>query len=184
MSEALDAAVILGCRVEPGGVLSPSLERRARRALSLLEAGEARCVVASGGRAWGEHVEADTIARWLVERGVTPARILLERLSLTTVENAIFVAELAERHGLGRLGVVTCDWHLPRALASFTAVGLTCVAIPAPTPQVPALTRGRRAFREWLSGTMDAKVVARAARHGRSHPFQRAFEGVLGSEAR
>jgi uncharacterized SAM-binding protein YcdF (DUF218 family) len=184
MSVALDAAVILGCRVEPGGAPSSTLERRAHTALSLLRAGEVRRVVASGGRAWGEHVEADSIARWLVERGVDAEQILLERLSLTTVENAIFVAELAQRHGLGRLGVVTCDWHLPRALASFTAVGLSCVALPALTPEVPALTRVRRAFREWLSGTMDAKVIARAARHGRLHPLRRAFEGTPGSEAR
>jgi uncharacterized SAM-binding protein YcdF (DUF218 family) len=175
MSVALDAAVILGCRVDPGGLLSSTLERRARRALSLLRSGQVSRVVASGGRAWGEHVEADSIAGWLAERGVPRERVLLERLSLTTVENAMFVAELARRHGLGTLAIVSCDWHLPRALASFTSVGLDCVAIPASTPEVSALEQRRRALREWLSGTMDAKVVARAARHAKAHPFARAF---------
>ncbi len=182
MSEALDAAVILGCRVETNGAPSCALERRAARALELLRSGLTTRLVASGGRAWGEHVEADAIARWLVERGVSRERILLERLSLTTVENAMFVAELAARHRLGTIGVVTCDWHLPRAMASFTDVGLSCVAIAAPSPELPEKERRRRALREWLSGRLDAKVVARAARGGARHPFRRAFDQASARE--
>jgi uncharacterized SAM-binding protein YcdF (DUF218 family) len=181
MSEVVDAAVILGCRVERDGSLSAALERRARRALEELTAGRANAIVAAGGRAWGDWVEAEAIADWLVERGVAPERVLLERLSLTTVENALFVSRLASERGLRTLSVVTCDWHLPRALASFRAVGLACRACPAPTPAVAPVDRRRRALREWLSGALDARVVARAGRLGSAHPFPRADAHARGA---
>jgi uncharacterized SAM-binding protein YcdF (DUF218 family) len=95
-------------------------------------AGRVGVVVASGGRRWDEVVEADAIARDLARDGVPPGLIVRERCSLSTRDNARFVAEALARRGMlspaPRALVVTCDWHMPRALALFARAGVDAQA--------------------------------------------------------
>ena len=118
------------------------------------------------------------MATWLVGQGVDASAVVRERLSLTTVENALFVGELARRRGFARIALVTCEWHLPRAARSFTELGLHCELAPAKAPPIPAPEVRRRAAREWLSGRLDRMVARRASLHGPAHPFRLAFEAV------
>lgn len=128
--------VVLGCAVRldrrgrlGGGALSRRLDAAA---LAYADgAGAPTVVVASGGRRWGEAVEADVMAAELVARGVPAGAIVRERCSLSTAENARFSAALLERRGLRRAAIVSCAWHLPRALALFRRAGMEVVAIPA-----------------------------------------------------
>jgi uncharacterized SAM-binding protein YcdF (DUF218 family) len=130
---SLDAIVVLGCRATlgPDGHLGPGvLARRVAAASRLYAVRAARVgvVVASGGRRWDEVVEADAIARDLTRDGVPPSLIVRERCSLSTWDNARFVAEALARRGMPlgmpRALVVTCDWHMPRALALFARAGV------------------------------------------------------------
>src|SRR6185295_11973474 len=75
---ALDALVLLGCRVAPGA-LSPPAARRAARAAEAYREGLAPRIVVSGGQCWEGVREADALAEELVRRGVPEAAILLER---------------------------------------------------------------------------------------------------------
>jgi uncharacterized SAM-binding protein YcdF (DUF218 family) len=122
------AIVVLGCRVLLGadGRLGGVLAARVEAASRLYAAREARVdvVIASGGRRWGGVVEADAMARELELRGVPPSRVARERCSLTTGDNARFVADALARRGAGRAILVTCDWHMPRALALFGRAGI------------------------------------------------------------
>jgi uncharacterized SAM-binding protein YcdF (DUF218 family) len=91
----------------------------------------------------------------LVARGVPPARVLCELKSLSTFGNARHSAPLLRRIGVARVGLVTCDWHMARALRCFRAVGIEAEAFPAPSPPQSPLTRGVRGLRErvrwWVS---------------------------------
>jgi uncharacterized SAM-binding protein YcdF (DUF218 family) len=157
---ALDAArtviVVLGCRavVDPSGRLAPgALARRVDAAsrLYLDLAGldrtprdPAMLVVASGGRRWGNVVEADAMAHELRLRGVPEGAIVRERCSLTTRDNARFVAEALARNGSRAALVVTCSWHMPRALALFTRAGMEVEPFPASAEE-----GGSRRHRVW-----------------------------------
>src|SRR6478735_7647550 len=128
-----DALIVLGCRVAGGSLSHASLRRVERAAQAYAEEGAA-WVIASGGKAWDGYQECEVFAEGLLARGVPPERLLQERTSLTTRGNAQGVAPLLREHGATRLGVVTCDWHLPRALSLFRRLGLRPVGVPAPSP--------------------------------------------------
>jgi uncharacterized SAM-binding protein YcdF (DUF218 family) len=81
-------------------------------------------VVVSGGRRWDRHVEADAMACELSALGVPEAVIVRERCSFSTRENARYTAQIMARRGIDRVLVVTCPWHLPRALELFARAGL------------------------------------------------------------
>jgi uncharacterized SAM-binding protein YcdF (DUF218 family) len=88
-------------------------------------------VVASGGRRWGDVVEADAMARELVRGGVPERAIVRERCSLSTRDNARFTAEALGRRGIARATIVTCAWHMPRAVALFSRAGLDVEPVAA-----------------------------------------------------
>ncbi len=159
--------VLLGCRWLGDGAPSPAADRRLARAASAIHeafpGAAPPMVVVSGGRRWGRTVEAVAMAEALVARGVAQDRIVLELLSLSTVENARFSAELLRAAGIRRAAVVTCDWHARRALRSFAAFGVEAFAVPAPSPGATAWTRLVRLAHETASEQLDAHLRRGAA---------------------
>jgi uncharacterized SAM-binding protein YcdF (DUF218 family) len=150
-----DALVLLGCRIGPGRALTGTAERRVEAAARAFADGLASTVIVSGGRRWDGLAEAEVMAEALIARGVPHARVVLELLSLSTCENAHYSVEIARTLGAKRLGVVTCDWHMRRALAGFRAAGCEAQAMAARTPQAPIPERLVRAGRERLSFWVD-----------------------------
>jgi uncharacterized SAM-binding protein YcdF (DUF218 family) len=147
-----DALVLLGCRVA-AGALPAAAARRAARAAEAFRSGLAPRVVVTGGRTWEGCVEADRLGRELVTHGVPRERLLLERAARTTRENAALTARLLAPLGCHRIGLVSCDWHLARALWSFRREGFEAQPVPAPSPPLPAHRRVARDLREsgaWL----------------------------------
>jgi uncharacterized SAM-binding protein YcdF (DUF218 family) len=155
-----DAIVVLGCRIEPSGRPAAAASRRAAAAASAFQSGVAPLVVASGGRRWDAHIEARAIRRRVIEAGVPAAAVLEELVSLSTRENAVCSAAIL--HGLGarRAAVVTCPWHMARALACFRRAGVE--AVPFPT-RLGDLSPGRRAYlqaHEAVCRGLDARAMA------------------------
>ena len=143
------AIVVLGARVRAGGAAGRALTRRLTRALTAATEWPDALVIVCGGRAWDGVVEADVMARALLDLGLCEERIVRERLSLTTIENLREASRvLGERAIRGPLAVVTCDWHLPRAMTITRALGLDAVACPAEAPAAPLPRRAARALRE------------------------------------
>ncbi|SPE41679.1 hypothetical protein SBA3_4500007 [Candidatus Sulfopaludibacter sp. SbA3] len=110
-----------------GGVLPPWVTPRMDRALE--RAGRALLVPLSAGTAhrapppdgcgfpWTEALAG---ARYLVEHGVDPARILMEEASYDTIGNAYFSRMIhAIPRGFARLLVITSAFHMPRTEAIF-----------------------------------------------------------------
>jgi uncharacterized SAM-binding protein YcdF (DUF218 family) len=157
-----DAIVVLGCRIATSGQPAPSAARRAATGASAFFAGVAPRILVSGGRRWGSHVEARAMRRALLRAGVAAAAVTEELCSLSTYENAIFSAAILARLGAGRAAVVTCPWHMARALASFRAAGVD--ALPLPTG-VAEIHFGRRVYleaHEIVCSVLDARAMRRA----------------------
>ncbi len=91
--------------------------------------------------------EADDAARILATLGVDPARLILERESRNTWENAVFAKALAKPQPGETWVVITSAFHMPRAIGCFRAAGWgDVVAYP-----VDYLTSER----EWLGFDVD-----------------------------
>jgi uncharacterized SAM-binding protein YcdF (DUF218 family) len=151
-----DAIVVLGCRLGPDGRVFGAALRRAQRAAQAYREGLAPMILVSGGTRWGGRSEADGFAQFLFDQGIPKRDVLLEARSQTTRENAQQATALLAPRGACRVVVVTCDFHMPRALAQFTANGLDCVGLAATTPPGTGLRKLVRLARE---------VVARAPAH-------------------
>jgi uncharacterized SAM-binding protein YcdF (DUF218 family) len=142
-----DALIVLGCRVS-GGELAHAALRRVERAAQAYQEDGAALVITSGGKRWQGAMEAEVFAQGLRERGVPDERLLLERESLTTLGNARGVAQLLRDRNAGRLGLVTCDWHMRRAQQLFSWVGLETTALAASSPARALPVRLGRYLRE------------------------------------
>jgi uncharacterized SAM-binding protein YcdF (DUF218 family) len=154
-SEGIHTVVILGCRVTKDGhgrALVGALSRRVATGAALLREDQGLRVVVSGGRAWGGVVEADAMAEGLRRAGVAEDRIERERRSRSTRQNARYVGALL---GARRISLVTCDWHLPRAVALFEEHGFHVDGVPAPSPRTRWSTRLWRWGRERVAAKLD-----------------------------
>ncbi len=141
------AVVILGCRVR-AGVPGPALERRLREAATLYERDLELPLVMSGGRKWEGKTESAAMAAWWRERRGAREIIYEENSSLTTRQNAHYVARLSKAHGWQRILLVTCDFHTKRAVQLFTAEGMSVIAQPA-RHERGFFQRFRLSLREW-----------------------------------
>src|SRR5262249_345526 len=125
-----DAIVVLGCRIAPSGRPAAPAARRAAPAARAYLAGAAPWVGRGGGGRWGGggRGEARAMGRAIQAAGVPASAIVEELCSLSTRENAVFSAAVLRRLGARRAAIVTCPWHMARALASFRAAGVSVVA--------------------------------------------------------
>jgi uncharacterized SAM-binding protein YcdF (DUF218 family) len=162
MALLADAIVVLGCRVLPSGTLTSVAARRAEAAANAYLAGTAPLVVASGGRRWGAQIEARAIGAALLRAGVPAEAIALELWSLTTFENAIYSAALLRRLGAARAAIVTCAWHMPRAIQNFAAAGVEAFPLPVESPPASSLQRFYRRGHELVCERLDARRMRQA----------------------
>lgn len=162
MRDFADAIVVLGCRVLPSGRPTTAAARRAARAAQGYLEGIAPHVIASGGRRWGELIEADMLHRELLRGGVPKDAITRELWSLTTHENAIFSAEILRRLGARRVAIVTCDWHAARAIANFRAAGVDAWPLPSTGLRRGIMGQVYRFGHERICTWLDARAMKRA----------------------
>jgi len=115
--EGLDYLIVLGARVEEDGRPSKALEKRIRAAAEYLARNPDTVAVASGGKGTDEVIsEAACIRNGLIERGIGEERIILEERSTTTSENMAFSMALMENGADAKIGLVTNNYHVFRAV--------------------------------------------------------------------
>jgi uncharacterized SAM-binding protein YcdF (DUF218 family) len=157
-----DAIVVLGCRIAPSGRPAPPAARRAATAASAFHAGVAPLVVVSGGRRWGSHIEARAIGGVLLRSGVPAGAVVEELCSLSTCENAIFSAAILRRLGARRAAIVTCPWHMARAIANFREAGVDAHPIPTAAVEAPLSRRVYLEAHEIVCSWIDTRSMRRA----------------------
>lgn len=118
--------------------------RRIERAAAAWRDRLSPVVLCSGGRSWGGHVEAIVMRNRLLQLEVDPSAAWLEPDSLSTAENARACTRILRREGFDRAIVVSCRWHLDRALADFQLCGMPATALAA---EPGARTLPQRAWR-------------------------------------
>lgn len=111
-----DAIIVLGAALW-NDVPSPGLEERLEQAIKVYhEAGEPPIIVSGGLDSGGARVtEAEGMRRYLVERGIPEAQILLEPYARSTYENLLFSKRIMEQSGLKQAIIVTHSYHAARS---------------------------------------------------------------------
>ncbi len=134
-----DYMIILGAQWKPQGP-SEALKRRLDAALDYLEENPDTIVIVSGGRGSDEVMsEAAGMSGYLVDRGISRDRILIEDRSSNTLENIVFSGEMFDMEN-SRVVIVTNNFHVFRALKIAEkqgyahAEGLAAGSVPALAP--------------------------------------------------
>lgn len=131
----VSAVVILGAGVN-GTVPSLSLRVRLEAALDYIADKPEIPIVVTGSQGPGEDIsEARCMADWLMARGVSEDRILLEEQADNTEENIQFSQELLADKEIDltdHIAVVTSDYHLYRASLLWGSPGMVPVAAHMP----------------------------------------------------
>lgn len=130
----LDAVIVLGAGLR-GEKLMRVLRQRVDAAILYLEDNPNTVIILSGGKGSDEIIsEAEAMARYLAQRGVSEERYIKEDQSRNTRENFRYSYDIIKRQ-LGsnaRIGFITTDFHLFRAGRVAAKQGITAQGIAAP----------------------------------------------------
>ena len=122
----LDYLIVLGAQMNEDGP-SPLLERRLRAAARYLSENPDTICIVSGGQGTNEPVsEAEGMAAYLTQKGISPDRILKETESKSTMENLTFSKRLIEDPDAS-VGIVTNNFHVFRAVLTAKRAGFSHV---------------------------------------------------------
>lgn len=167
-----ECIVLLGGSIEP--VRPPRVDinlldsvDRINKTASLYRAGKGEVVIISGGnQPWSPQLksEAEETRILLMAWGVPSDAIMLDESSRNTRENAVNTMILLEQAECTKPLLVTSAAHMPRAVASFTKVGVEVFPVSTDVravrtlqlsiidfiPDIHALEMTTNAVREWV----------------------------------
>ena len=133
-----DAIVVLGA-AQYDGRPSPVFRARLDHAVDLYEAGVARYLVVTGGKAEGDRTTEGAAARaFAIARGVPASAILVEDRSRTTLESIHAVAALLRDRKLSTAIFVSDRTHMLRVLRIARDQGITAHGSPTATSPTDA----------------------------------------------
>lgn len=146
----LACIIVLGAHVRKNGPCRALRYRLDTAADYLGEHPEAVCIVSGGQGADEPFTEASCMKRYMRDRGIPDGRIFLEDRSRTTRENILRSCRILTEKGIrGRIGLVTNDFHMYRALRIARENGLEDPAAVT-APSTP-LFLPRNILREFLA---------------------------------
>lgn len=128
----LKTAIVLGARVYADGTPSDALIDRVHVGVALLAQKRVERLLLTGGSPDTRPTEAELMAKLARSLGAPASALVLETRSRSTFDNARFSVALLEPSER-EVVLVTCDFHVARALAQFRAHRLT--VWPAPSPR-------------------------------------------------
>ncbi|MGE7021677.1 YdcF family protein [Solibacillus cecembensis] len=129
-------AIILGAKVNPGGVPSLALANRLQVATDYLHKYPHVIAVVSGGQGADEdRTEASVMKDYLLAEGITPERILVEEVATSTYENLLYSKQLLPED-VTNITIISNDFHLTRANYLAEKIGFQADVVAAPTPKI------------------------------------------------
>ncbi len=128
----LDYIIVLGAQVREDGP-STVLKKRLDTAYAYLTENENTICIVSGGQGSNEpFAEAQGMYEYLVKKGISADRILMEDQSLNTVENITDSSAYFDKE-IARVGIVTSNFHVFRGVHIAGKLGVQSVCgIAAP----------------------------------------------------
>lgn len=118
---SLDVIAIYGFGLSAEGEIPQALQHRLLKGVELLNLFPEAKVIVSGGAVSTPFNEAKAMERFLLERGISPDRIILEPLAKDTVGNSQLMAPMIKQFEFQSCCVLTSITHLPRAYMSLLA---------------------------------------------------------------
>ena len=115
-----DVLIVLGCAIFVRGVPRIMAER-VRRAISVFRSGDYSLLILSGGPTKTPIPEAE-LMKLMAEKHISPKKIILEPVSVDTVQNAVFCWGLLKGKPVASITVVTSYFHMRRAKHIFSSV--------------------------------------------------------------
>ena len=150
---AADAIVVLGAGVIGHCVPNLNSLRRVVLASRLFKDGRGPVLVITGGATGGSCAVADAMMELARDLGVPDEKMIVERESLNTWENAERTAPILRRQNATRILLVTDSLHMRRAAGVFASHGLVVepVAVPIYEGQGDNVTMLAAGFREFAA---------------------------------
>lgn len=132
-----DAIIVLGAQVKPDGEPSVQLTWRLERAWEVWEKKNVPVVVCGAQGKDEPEPEAETMKRYLAEKGIPEEFILTDPDSFNTEQNIRNAKEKLDELSLEirKVIVVTSDYHVPRSMAIARDLGLDASGIGSPCLQ-------------------------------------------------
>ena len=130
-----DYVIVLGAGVN-GTRPSLSLRDRLTGAYNYMTATPGCIAIVSGGQGEGEDItEAQCMHDWLVEKGISSDRIIMEDKSTCTLENLRYSMDIIDTLPIEDpvIGLVSSEYHLHRAKRLADYVGIDVIGIAART---------------------------------------------------
>jgi len=154
-NEDAEAIIVLGCKVN-GEKPSRMLARRLDSAYEFLAENENTICVVSGGKGDDEKIsEALAMKRYLVDKGISSDRIIMEDKSVNTYENMKFSAQKLESYNISDVAIVTDGFHQYRAGYIAKKYGFTVSAVNAKNDFITRPLISTYWVREWLAITKE-----------------------------
>lgn len=127
--EVPEGAAIIALAGNAGktGQVTGETEARIARAVELFQAGAAPVLVVTGGSGEADAPVAEAMRDFAIAAGVPEDAIVVEDRSHSTLQNALFTADLEALDPSEPIIIVTHRYHLPRANASFRWAGFETV---------------------------------------------------------
>jgi len=150
-NEKYDIGIVLGGmtsydRVNKEGHFNASSDRFIQTAL-LYKKGHINKIIASGGQngmfSEDDFMEADFVAKNLIDLGIPAEDIWIENQSKNTLENAEFSKQIIDRNGgiKTKAVLITSAFHVPRAKLTFEQAGITVRPYPCAFSMLPSSTK-------------------------------------------
>lgn len=128
--------IVFGAKVNADGPAKTLASRLDVAVDAMLKDTDAVCIV-SGGQGPGEpFTEASGMRDYMVARGVSPDRILLEEKASSTRENILYSVELIKDEGFidRQIICISSETHIPRIKLMCSRAGVDALYIKAETP--------------------------------------------------
>lgn len=125
-STSSEPRLVLGMRLQTDSTPAPEFQQRLQRGYQELQQHPAAAILVLGGQT-GHHdiSEAEAGRRWLIERGISPTRILCEDNSRHTLENLFNARQLLTTLETTQAVVLISNrYHLARSHAMAAGLGI------------------------------------------------------------
>lgn len=130
--EQYDAIVVLGAQVKPEGDPSVQLQWRLDAALKAWESKNVPIVVCGAQGSDEPAPEAVVMKQYLADNGVPEEFIHTDETSFNTNQNLTNAGKILQELGIRKTLIVTSDYHVPRALALASDMGLESIGMGSP----------------------------------------------------